>query len=374
MSEMILYDVKQAVDQVKNTRLIVSEMRRDVLVQNVDYGVIPGTTKPTLLKPGAERLCTAFGLCPEFEPISQIEDFENGVFYYRYRCSLVHIATGKKIATGIGSCNSKEDKYRWRNEECPSCHKQRIMKSKFADRNTGEIGWYCGACKSNFPPDQFTGKREENTDPFSIINTLDKMAQKRALIAAVLIGTNASEFFTQDVEDLPHFNDDDVIEGEYTESGSGKSEQKRAQPAGTSKAQPPKSQATQPGEKAQGEPPATNGNGSTPRKTLSPDMLVNMLKTKATTIDVPVQKDERGIIESIKLEDAKALAMDMESIMDKPTRAWLLAQAFNIASCKDLNPREAAAITAWLSADKVAARRDAEGVKALLERMATEQA
>jgi hypothetical protein len=49
------------------------------------------------------------------------------------------------------------------------------------------------------------------------------MAQKRALIAATLNGTAASEFFTQDVEDLPEFNrkpsviQSDVIEGDFTE-------------------------------------------------------------------------------------------------------------------------------------------------------------
>src|SRR5436305_40562 len=35
------------------------------------------------------------------------------------------------------------------------------------------------------------------------VNTIQKMAQKRSLVAAVLIAVNASEFFTQDVEDMP---------------------------------------------------------------------------------------------------------------------------------------------------------------------------
>jgi hypothetical protein len=34
-----------------------------------------------------------------------------------------------------------------------------------------------------------------------VVNTIQKMAQKRALVAATLIATSASEFFTQDVED-----------------------------------------------------------------------------------------------------------------------------------------------------------------------------
>jgi hypothetical protein len=33
------------------------------------------------------------------------------------------------------------------------------------------------------------------------VNTIQKMAQKRALIAATLLAVNGSEFFTQDIED-----------------------------------------------------------------------------------------------------------------------------------------------------------------------------
>jgi hypothetical protein len=40
-------------------------------------------------------------------------------------------------------------------------------------------------------------------DPFSSVNTLLKMAKKRALIDAVLSATRASGIFTQDIEDLP---------------------------------------------------------------------------------------------------------------------------------------------------------------------------
>ena len=40
-----------------------------------------------------------------------------------------------------------------------------------------------------------------NQEVADLINTIQKMAQKRALVAATLIATSASEFFTQDVED-----------------------------------------------------------------------------------------------------------------------------------------------------------------------------
>jgi hypothetical protein len=41
-----------------------------------------------------------------------------------------------------------------------------------------------------------------NHDPADLVNTIDKMAQKRAFVAMILITTNASDFFTQDIEDF----------------------------------------------------------------------------------------------------------------------------------------------------------------------------
>ena len=43
--------------------------------------------------------------------------------------------------------------------------------------------------------------RIPNPDGADVVNTIQKMAQKRALVAATLIATSASEFFTPDVED-----------------------------------------------------------------------------------------------------------------------------------------------------------------------------
>lgn len=212
-NSMILLDPVQAISDSKARKDIVLQMYREhILVQGADYGVIPGTTKPTLLKPGAERLCSAFHLDPFFDTVTAVEDFDKPLFFYRIRCHLFHVETRLEVATGIGSCNSMESKYRWRTskQRCPSCDAEAIIKSKYPDRQTGKIGFYCRECKSNYDPDdrRITGQeagRVPNDDVFSIVNTIDKMAQKRALISAVLIATNASEFFTQDLEDMPGF-------------------------------------------------------------------------------------------------------------------------------------------------------------------------
>lgn len=203
------------------------EFVKRLLVEDVDFGKVPGTgSKPTLLKPGAEKLASFFGLSVEFEDVATIEDWlgtaYNGepFFYYRQRCALNRGA--QRVASADGSCNSWEVKYRYRKAEraCPICNAVAIMQSKYPPRDqpNAKPGFYCnpksGGCGGYFPADdqriteQVIG-RVPNTDPAEQVNTILKMAQKRALVAAILIAVNASEFFTQDIEDL-------ASEGEYT--------------------------------------------------------------------------------------------------------------------------------------------------------------
>ena len=104
--------------------------------EGVDYGVIPGTDKPTLLKPGAEKLCTLFGLTSRFEIIRSAEDWtgadHNGepFFFYLYRCRLHR--GDMIIAEGDGSANSWEQKYRYReaHRKCPQCGEAAIIRGK----------------------------------------------------------------------------------------------------------------------------------------------------------------------------------------------------------------------------------------------------
>ena len=75
-------------------RAAIVEFTRRLMVKDQDFGEIPGTSKPTLLKPGAEKLCNFFGLEPEFTPIVEDLDWTGAqhggeVFCYaRYRCRL----------------------------------------------------------------------------------------------------------------------------------------------------------------------------------------------------------------------------------------------------------------------------------------------
>lgn len=199
--------------------MITRMMQSNLLVAGVDYGVIPGVDKPSLFKPGAEKLMTTLRYRNEMIPVSVVERFDGDpLFHYRYECRIYEVETGAWIATGIGSCNSMEAKYRYRKAErtCPNCGKTAIIKGK-AEFGGGFICFAkkggCGAKFSDTDPAIVSQPLGDvvNPDPFSLINTIDKMAQKRALIAAVLIATNASQRFTQDVEDMPGFGYSEMV-------------------------------------------------------------------------------------------------------------------------------------------------------------------
>lgn len=188
------------------------------LKQDVDFGIIPGTgDKKVLLKPGAEKLCTFFGLRPILTIVEKEEDWQGYAhegepfFYYKYKCDLYR--GDVLIASSEASCNSWEKKYRYRQGQlkCPECGKATVFKSK-----QGE-GWYCwtkkDGCGANFAGHDGRIKNQDvgrvsNPEIFDQVNTLQKMAQKRALVGSTIIAANASEFFTQDLEDLKDWQPD----------------------------------------------------------------------------------------------------------------------------------------------------------------------
>lgn len=205
---MPVMSIETATERYKT---IVTYVQR-LMNEGTDFGKIPGTAKATLLKPGAEKLCTLFGLSKRFTLVEHIEDwrgdqFGEPFFNYLYRCALYRGDT--LIAEADGSCNSRESKYRWRQGErlCPGCEKPTIIKGKAEYGG----GWICfakkGGCGLKFDDtdERITGQdigRIPNPDIADQVNTIQKMAQKRALIAATLLAVNASEFFTQDLDDF----------------------------------------------------------------------------------------------------------------------------------------------------------------------------
>ncbi len=230
----IITQEQVAIEDVKRLMNIVIGLKNDVFIEGVDYGVIPGTgDKPTLLQPGMEKLLRALHLRAEYVERSKIEDFDKGLFFYRYECRLIDWETNICLGTAIGSANSYESKWRWRDgkRKCPNCGKETINRSKFPPKGAPqgtEPGWYCyakiGGCGSEFGAkdpailSQTIG-RVENPDIFDQMNTCDKIGQKRSLGSAVKTVANVSMIYNIDLEDFAPYSVSagrgDVIEGDF---------------------------------------------------------------------------------------------------------------------------------------------------------------
>ena len=198
-----------AIHQEEDQRNLLGRYIQTQMQEGTDYGVIPGTKNRTLLKPGAEKLTQLFRCVPRYTIEEKIEDWNTGLFFYRFRCEIVTQADRLTVAEGVGSCSTYESRYRWRNADrtCPACGKAAIIKGK-AEYGGGYLCFKkkdgCGAKFADNDPaitDQPTG-RVQNPDLCDQANTVLKMAKKRALVDASISLARCSDIFTQDAEDM----------------------------------------------------------------------------------------------------------------------------------------------------------------------------
>ena len=123
------------------------------LVEKVDYLKIDSGKKLCLLKPGAEKLCEYYGYSVHFELIQSVSNHVNELAMYVVKAVLKCIDTGVVMGEGLGLASSQETKYK-------------------------------------------------NQNSMNVANTIIKMAQKRALVSAVITATHASFLFTQDLDEI----------------------------------------------------------------------------------------------------------------------------------------------------------------------------
>lgn len=152
--------VQQSMEKIQDFQKVI----QNTLVEGHDYGqAFYGASKPSLLKPGAEKILMLLGLSSEYEIIEKIQDYDDGFFAYTVRCILKK--NGQVITEGLGHCNSKEKKY-----------------------------------------------EGDKQDKYMLGNTCLKMAKKRAQVDAALTVGSLSDIFTQDLEDMAQFNQSERLE------------------------------------------------------------------------------------------------------------------------------------------------------------------
>ena len=184
-------------------------MQKSLLVEGVDYANIPDVKTPALGKPGAEKLCLAYGLVVRVETDLSTGDGVTAPAITWDATAHFYLTDfdGPEVGVGHGTCNSWERKYRYRNDslKCPECGKA-LRHSK-----PPRTGWYCwrekGGCGWQTTNDDDPVVKSQNVgqvdnpDPYDLSNTVMKIAEKRAHVDGTLRVTASSGIFTQDLEE-----------------------------------------------------------------------------------------------------------------------------------------------------------------------------
>lgn len=202
-------------DQVNLIQEVMNSVMRGPTKDNphgVHFGLVPGCgDKPTLLKPGAEKLALVFKLHPIIDNDRDIRivNLPDG---HREVTVFCHIMSGNvEVATGVGSCSTMESKYRYRGgEKTPTetpVPKEYWNLSEEGKKNEALAiigGRGFGVMKHD---GKWVicekGEKMENPDIADTYNTVLKIAKKRAFVDGILTATGSSDFFTQDLEDMP---------------------------------------------------------------------------------------------------------------------------------------------------------------------------
>lgn len=211
------------VNDLKKRSYLVTEIKKEVMKENIHYGLVPGCgKKPTLFKNGAELLCMSFGLSPESN--IQINELGEGHREYIVTTTLRN-QNGFVVASSAGSCCTKESKYRYRGNELIPTGKP-VPKKYWDEKNNAILGAGCVAKKDengNWMIFKKGDNKKENEDIADVYNTVLKMAVKRSLVASVLLATGGSCEFTQDIEDYTEnnsvqINDTQINEPQYNDN------------------------------------------------------------------------------------------------------------------------------------------------------------
>lgn len=200
-SPAVLQTISTGVDAnaIKAQVQAIQQVMTAIMKEGTHYGTIPGCgDKPSLLKPGAEALLSAFKIAVEPD-ITEIRDGNN--ITYKVRVIGRHMASGIIIGIGVGEASTSEDKYAWRAAVCdeeyeatPATHRRVKWGKKKA--------W-------NGEPESVWEVKQVRTNPADIANTCLKMGKKRGMIDLCLTALAASDCFTQDLEDM----DDELRDG-----------------------------------------------------------------------------------------------------------------------------------------------------------------
>lgn len=189
--QLVSDDDARTVQELTSRLRLIQVAMRDVMEEGIDYGKVTGgeSAKPSLWKPGAEKLLVLFRLTAGDPEVETLLNQVDRAISYRVKRPILD-STGRVLAVGIGECSTAEEKYRWRRtyddhewqNALPHERREKLKGGRRKDGTEWSETW-----------------RQVLVPPEDVQNTVLKMASKRALIDGVLLATAAGSVFSQDV-------------------------------------------------------------------------------------------------------------------------------------------------------------------------------
>ena len=217
MNEIVTFEPQAGalvvpVDQIRTRIAAIKQLIDGAMQVDVHYGAVTDKGKASLWKPGAELICTMFGIVVTY----QVEALSHGdVVHYRVKC----VGTsrgGEVLGEGLGEASTGEEKYRWRRAVCDE---------EWEETDPARRRMKYGHAKGG----GFYKSKQVMTESPDSANTILKMATKRAHVAMTLTVAGCSDFFSQDLEDLPQDQPDDAAPDRKTPQA--KDSKAKAKPA-----------------------------------------------------------------------------------------------------------------------------------------------
>lgn len=188
-------DVQERVNTMLANRKYLVEKVRPLLIETVDIYTLPGMKKPSLGKPGAEKLATIFGLVASFaidhETMEAIGETANGKPYVAYVCNLTR--NGQLAGQGRGATSIEWTRTNYKNMKVTDYESAKDSDPEFIEEDWKEMRGQYGT---------YYRKKDGTVDDPLALNKAIKMAQKSAFVDAVIRATGMSDLFTQDLEDV----------------------------------------------------------------------------------------------------------------------------------------------------------------------------
>lgn len=197
---------QMTVAALKEQVQIIQQVLTSVMIKGVHYAEVPGTGKwvkgkngkweyipgkPALLKAGVEKINMVFGIGGDPEIDKEFDGFDT---HFHVRVRMFNNRTGNTIGYGVGEGSTAESKYAWRKAVCDA-------EFDATPETRRRIHWQKQESGDDKKEPTYIAVKQVRQNPADIINTVLKMAVKRADVDGCRKVTACSDVFDQDLDE-----------------------------------------------------------------------------------------------------------------------------------------------------------------------------